>query len=1012
MQPSQLIDSVIMKNIRRLIIIFSITLIFLVLSPFSLNSNNIFERIDEFSFPSPTASAQVLSESELTEKSKNLVREIKIILSLVEANRLQIEIDLHLLQDINSKDFQAFLSSPENVGSKNYQYLSATIPDGFLVRLDESTSDVESSSTLASSDTYTYEKSEIEISEDRAFVHFRASNDKYFVPNEGFPSSKIFISLPKGFFDSNSSDTLSVEFVDLQLDYLSSVPSQLEKNKATWVELFNQSEPRLEIGFSKPLLFEEPSSPEESMNEAEKENEGFFQSTIKRFTDILRGRESYSKLFYIIESTSYQFSGLARVVPIIAAALFCNLYLFEKSQKWNIKKSMSDLVGRNFSILTALIIFSATLRFIALPRGRSFWLPFISIARIDPLWEKFIFILIVLVSFLIFFRLFILIEKKTSIRFPHWLSVGINYFSRLLLDASILLISANLLTLTFIYGAGFVWNYIIFDLGDGFVSLLQGLGLTIGLSHFAGTIVFIFMPFLSIFFMLSLSIKWIGNRLLNYLGIANLLSARRILLLFRILFCVLYTIHAISIHNPYGWDEDWGIVGFFAHVLEDISDHIHYFVRLWYYIPFVGVFLYLFHRSQNESQKTLKSDVLVALTGKFVFCVYVVGSNPILIPIPFLASLYLYPKFVLEDFRKRMFLEKISRKFEGRTLFLRRAFYASEDSQLLCLFKSIRNKFLIGDISSREYKSKRKELKATLVKEYLDSEVSLLDSGNAKMTIQDLHVNNQTDAEKWNDSKALLPHESNVKVTVQELCVNTQTDTERWGSGLKFSKCGFIIATFYAIFYIYGILDNSPIIFLSGGFGSKSTYEIFYFLIFRIGINTALFYLSWLVSAFFFGYFFIDIRGDSGLKKGIRIALVSIACNLPIWLLEMLFSAHYSRNEYLSSIILSLTQDLLFFTLLGILCFDWPLLKGSLRSKFNVDSFFLFEDIPSIATFVSTLLISFSTVVGAVVTDYFQSFFLDVLTQSQSSNEQPINSQLQGEPNQNENTQSEDEGNQ
>ena len=960
-----------MKSFRRLLIIFSITLILFVLSPLSLNLGNLSTRINGFRFFASTANAQDSSTSESTQGLQDLAREIKIILEPTDFGRLKIDIDLYLSQSIESKNFQAFLSNSDNVVSKNSEYLAATVPDGFSVYLNTSSLDEQNSIFLIDSISFNDVKPEIIISEDRAFVRFRASStssNTNVVSDSGLQPSRLSVSLPQDFFEQNGSDTLILEVIDLQLEHLSSVPNQLEGNKATWVEFSNQTnegELKLGIGFSKLSSL--------SKNGSYNENEGFFYSIRKKITDILSIRESYiSNRSYWVERNLYQFRGLVRVVPIIVAALFYSFHLSKRGMKWKIKKPISDFIEKNLIFLTAFIILSATLGFMVSPANDRLSIPYFG-------WEILLLTPCALLLLAVVFDVPLWLSKKIIVRHPRRLSVGLKHFSQSLFNASMMLILVIILTFIYILGSGFVWHSISYDLGDGFFRFLTGIGLPEGLSNFLTVIFFVLTPFLAVFSILALLIKWFGRKFLNYLEIINLPISRKILALFCILFVLLYTIHAVSIYPSYYWDDDSSFIEFFASVLDDISDHIFYFVRLWYYIPLIGICLYLFRRSESGNEKTLKSNILVALAGKFIFCVYIIGTdNYAFIPIPFLMSLYLYPKFVLEDFQKRIFLGKVSRFFKEQTLFLRRAFYATGDSKLPDLFQPVREKFLLGEISLREYKSKQRNLKSILVQECLDGKISLSGDYDAK-------------------------------ISVQELCVNTQTNIERWENGLKFSKYGLLIAHFYVAFYIYGILTNSPVEFFDGSFFSENTYEAFYFLVFRVGINAVLFYLRWLASAFFFGYFFIDIRGDSGLKKGVRIALVVIACDLPLWLLQILVSNIYLSNGYFSQILVTLSQELLFFTLLGILCFDWPLLKNSLRSKFNLDSFLFFEDIPSIATFASTLLISFSTVFSAVATDYFQSFFLDVLTQSQPKNGQTTNSQAQSELGQDETTQLESE---
>jgi hypothetical protein len=113
------------------------------------------------------------------------------------------------------------------------------------------------------------------------------------------------------------------------------------------------------------------------------------------------------------------------------------------------------------------------------------------------------------------------------------------------------------------------------------------------------------------------------------------------------------------------------------------------------------------------------------------------------------------------------------------------------------------------------------------------------------------------------------------------------------------------------------------------------------------------------VSAFFFGYFFAYIRGETGLKKGARVAAAVALCLLPVWVFSL---------PSLLALLLLLAQTVLFFTLLGA-WFDYYIFRKTLDNEFQWKKLLKFEDIPSLTAFASVVLASIGAAMTSVLTD-------------------------------------------
>ena len=144
---------------------------------------------------------------------------------------------------------------------------------------------------------------------------------------------------------------------------------------------------------------------------------------------------------------------------------------------------------------------------------------------------------------------------------------------------------------------------------------------------------------------------------------------------------------------------------------------------------------------------------------------------------------------------------------------------------------------------------------------------------------------------------------------------------------------------------------------------------------FMFGFNQLLFFVAdWLLSAFFFGYYFRYIRGNSGLEKGLRTALALIICLAPTWLIGI------SNKTELLGVLFGAAQTFLFLTLLGMGAFDYATFRGALRDQFRWRTFARFGDMASFVGVVSVLITSIGVGLTGVITGQFTELFTTLLS--------------------------------
>ena len=190
-------------------------------------------------------------------------------------------------------------------------------------------------------------------------------------------------------------------------------------------------------------------------------------------------------------------------------------------------------------------------------------------------------------------------------------------------------------------------------------------------------------------------------------------------------------------------------------------------------------------------------------------------------------------------------------------------------------------------------------------------------------------------------------------LTAKDTVLAVGPKVDNWENGIWATRIGlFLLLPFLVIYVIYGaaMLQAASLLML------WDTYYLYYFC--RAVIVIA----NWLVSAFFFGYFFTDIRGNSGLEKGIRLSLAILLCLLPVSLVSA------SNSAELTAQILRAVQVFLFSTFLGLCAFDYTTVRRTLGERFAWANLARLAGVSGVITFGTVVLATLGVVVSSVLT--------------------------------------------
>jgi hypothetical protein len=326
----------------------------------------------------------------------------------------------------------------------------------------------------------------------------------------------------------------------------------------------------------------------------------------------------------------------------------------------------------------------------------------------------------------------------------------------------------------------------------------------------------------------------------------------------------------------------------------------------------------------RQADDSAYQRISIVSLGMLFFASFVVGvaAQWLFIPLPFLLAIWVYPHMVVKPRALRESIDEDDVKsivFSGRREGLLRLL-SGQSSKLLDAWLELEEKLIAGEMTHEAYDKKRVELESRI-----------------------------TQAGQNN----LLPH----GLTWKELALNFGPYRTNFDNGLWSARHALILTFPFVVLYLWEALQREA------GLGKP-------YLPFYLFSRTLIYFADWFAAGFFFGYFFPYLRGDSGLKKGLFVASAVVFCLLPTWLFSLTDT---------TALFLRAGQTFLFFSLLGLLAFDFYTLRDELKELFDWRKLVEIQDMPTLTAFASVALGSLGVTVTSVLTGQFESVFTQIV---------------------------------
>ncbi len=317
----------------------------------------------------------------------------------------------------------------------------------------------------------------------------------------------------------------------------------------------------------------------------------------------------------------------------------------------------------------------------------------------------------------------------------------------------------------------------------------------------------------------------------------------------------------------------------------------------------------------------LSPHVLTA--GRFLYAVFLINSSAtwLFLPVPFLIGLLLASIWL---FRPRSETDRLREALATDRPDLRQLIQNTIDStelgsRFLTIQKELTGKFEKAELSPEEY-----DQQLSAYRDYLEKRGGL-----------------QTPASGI--SRRMLAFgigEASIRANIESAL-----------------KVGALLALGPLLITLYQYLPSR---------GVRHPHPVADLLAFLIGAST-----SWMLLAFFFGYFYVHLRGDTGLTKGLHL-FVMVATPFAVYRL-----LGTPTLEQMRPFLLWAAQLFLFCTLLGLLAFDYGLLR---KNGFRFKDLRLIHDLPVLSAYASTVVAAVVPAVAAILTGEVKdlvSFFLE-----------------------------------
>jgi ABC-type multidrug transport system fused ATPase/permease subunit len=308
--------------------------------------------------------------------------------------------------------------------------------------------------------------------------------------------------------------------------------------------------------------------------------------------------------------------------------------------------------------------------------------------------------------------------------------------------------------------------------------------------------------------------------------------------------------------------------------------------------------------------------------GVYLFAVLLINNYALwlLLPVPFLVALLLAIFWLFRPDEEVQRLRKISEeKMRRQRHLIRDIVDASSAGELFsAIQKSLLSKLKGAELTLEEYESKVEAYRS-----HLESKLEL-----------------ETVARNVQSREAVF----------------AIGGPELWSNVMAAVRTGAALASGPLLIALYQFLPRSRVSYV---------YPVLTLLDFILSVLA-----TWLLYAFFFGFYFAYLRGRSGLVKGIHLF---VGLCLPFAVYRLLSAQPLDDMRFF---LLVATQLFLFCTLLGLISVDYRLLRSN---GFHLRDLTAVHNIPSLSAYASAAIAALVPTVIALITGKFGEYMKFVL---------------------------------
>jgi len=363
-------------------------------------------------------------------------------------------------------------------------------------------------------------------------------------------------------------------------------------------------------------------------------------------------------------------------------------------------------------------------------------------------------------------------------------------------------------------------------------------------------------------------------------------------------------------------------------IFRDMFDLFAQLDGIFVYIVAVGIALALYGHSKNKGPNQLEIDSTLLPLAVFLFAAYLINSYTrwLFIPVAFVVALLFADYWLFRpESEFQQLLLALDKAIANRRKLLKDVLDVGvAKSRLEAVSKGMTKKLESGDITPKDHQKKLDDFKKHYKEEL---ELERIDSNYLSRDI-----------------------------------IFASGEPGVWENTVLVLKYGAVLALLPIVISLYQYLPVSEVAF---------PYPLIDLITFIIPVTA-----SWMLYAFFFGYFYVHIRGNSGLTKGLMMFAGLV---VPFTVYRLLTTQSLTDMQ---PFIIWGTQVFIFCTLLGLLAIDYRLIR---ENGYGIKNLLAIHNLPFLSVYASSVIAAVVPTLVALtsdrVVDVFKFFLETVLPQ-------------------------------